>query len=112
MAFLVCYSKSAPDDHGRQRAIYLDQKFYQLIFRHCMKYRSDYAVLSVVASLRYKSPILVLDGDDLDRLVQEVGCLEYAGNSHPQFAELRHICAKAKADGFSLTISGDMYPEL
>ncbi|HUG67857.1 MAG TPA: hypothetical protein VMM76_08895 [Pirellulaceae bacterium] len=112
MAFLVCYSKSAPEDHCRERAIYLDQKFYELIFRHCMKTRSNYAVLSVVGSLRYKSPMLVLADDDLDRLVQELGYLESAGHMHPQFAELRHVCTKAKADGLSLSISGDMYPEL
>jgi len=112
MAFLVCYSIAATDDHCGQKAIYLDQKFYELIFRHCMKNRSDYAVLSVVASLRYKSPLLVLTDDDLDRLVQELGSLEDAWHAHPQFAELRQVCAKAKAEGFSLSISGDMYPEL
>lgn len=112
MAFLVCYSSSAPKDHCRQKAIYLDQNFYELIFRHCMKTRSNYAVLSVVASLRYKSPMLVLDGDDLDRLVQELGYLEAEGQSHSQFDQLRHVCAKAKADGNCLSITGDMYPEL
>jgi hypothetical protein len=112
MAFLVCYSRSAPDDHTRQKAIYLDQKFYEMIFQHCMAERSFYAVLSVVASLRYKSPLLVVAGDELDRLVAELTHLEGAGHPHPQLAEFRQVCAKAKTDGCSLSISGDMYPEL
>lgn len=112
MAFLVCYSRSAPDDHARQKAICLDQKFYELIFQHCTTERSFYAVLSVVASLRYKSPLLVVAGDELDLLARELTHIEGAGHSHPQIAEFRQVCAKAKADGCSLSISGDMYPEL
>jgi len=112
MAFLVCYSKSAPEDHARKDAIYLDQKFYELIFRHCMKKSSYYANLSVIASLRYKSPLLVVDGMNLDSLARELEYLEQAGHTHPQIAEFRQVCAKAKVDGCSLSISGDMYPEL
>jgi hypothetical protein len=112
MAFLVCYSRSAPDDHTRQKAIYLDQGFYEMIFQQCMMERSHYANLSVVASLRYKSPLLLVAGDNLDSLAKELVHLEGAGHSHPQLAEFRQACAKAKADGCSLSISGDMYPEL
>ena len=32
MAFLVCYSWSPSDDHAKNKAIYLDQKFYDLIW--------------------------------------------------------------------------------
>jgi hypothetical protein len=112
MAFLVCYSRSAPDDHGRQLAIYLDQQFYELLFSNCLKARSTYAVLGVVASLRYKSPLLVVADDELARLAQELTYLESAGHLHPQVAELREVCAKAQNEGYNLTISGDMYPEL
>lgn len=112
MAFLVCYSRSAPDDHVRQKAIYLDQKFYEMIFRQCTIKRSYYANLSVVASLRYKSPLLVVAGEWLDSLAHELADLERSGHEHPQLAEFRQVCAKAKADGCSLSISGDMYPEL
>src|SRR5215472_14198121 len=112
MAFLVCYSKSAPDDHTDHKAIYLDQKFYELIFRHCVPERSRYASLSVIASLRYKSPLLVVAGEHLDSLDNELAELERAHLSHPQLADFRHVCAKAKADGCSLSISGDMHPEL
>jgi hypothetical protein len=112
VGFLVCYSRSAPTDHGRQKAIYLDQKFYELIFRECMTKRSYFANLSVIASLRYNSPLVVVDGDHLDSLSRELADLEGAGETHPQLADFRQVCAKAKADGCSLSISGDMYPEL
>jgi hypothetical protein len=112
MALLVCYSRSAPDDHAGQRAIYLTQGFYELIWQHCTTERSYYANLSVIASLRYKSPLLVVDGDRLDPLARELENLERLGHKHPQLAELRQVCAKAKADGCNLSISGDMYPEL
>ena len=35
MAFVVCYSWSPPDDHTRHGAIYLDQRFYELIYDRC-----------------------------------------------------------------------------
>lgn len=112
MAFLVCYSRSAPHDHVGQKAIYLDQGFYEMIFHQCLAKRSHYANLSVIASLRYKSPVLVVADQNLDSLTQELEGLEGAGQTHPQLAEFRQVCAKAKADGCSLSISGDMYPEL
>ncbi len=112
MAFVVCYSRPAPEGYSRLLAIYLDQSFYELIFQHCLDERSYYAVLSVVASLRYKSPTLVISGSELQILVQEVLNLEFAGHMHPQFIELRQVCAKAMSDQCSLTVSGDMYPEL
>lgn len=112
MAFLVCYSKSAPDDHARQKAIYLDQAFYALIFRQCTMNRSRYANLSVIASLRYESPLLVIAGQNLDSLAKELVDLERTGQTHPQLAELRSVCDKAKAEGCSLSVSGDMHPEL
>jgi hypothetical protein len=112
MAFLVSYSRSAPDDHTRQKAIYLDQSFYELIFHHCMRKRSYYANLSAIASLRYKSPLLVVSEDNLDSLTRELEDLERSGHAHSQLTEFRQVCAKAKANGCSLSISGDMYPEL
>ena len=112
MALLVCYSRSAPDDHASNNAIYLDQKFYELIFRNCMAERSHFANLSLIASLRYKSPILLVKGRNLDALDAELSMLERAGLTHSQLTEFRTVCATAKADGCSLSISGDMYPEL
>ena len=112
MAFLVCYSRSAPDDHADRKAIYLDQQFYEFIFRHCIPERGHYATLSVIASLRYKGPLLVVAGESLDSLAHELAELERTGRFHPQLSEFRHVCARAIADRCSLSISADMFPEL
>jgi hypothetical protein len=45
-------------------------------------------------------------------LDQYLVCLAESGASHPQIEALRQVCAKAVSDGCSLTVSGDMYPEL
>ena len=74
--------------------------------------RSYYKVLSVIASLRYKSPLVVVAGDELDSLTNELINLEQSGQKHSQLAEFRQVCAKAKAEDWNLSISGDMYPEL
>jgi hypothetical protein len=112
MAFLICFSRSEPHDHVAQKAIYLDQQFYELIFHHCTKKRSYYANLSVIASLRYKSPLVVVEGKNLESLVKELEALEQLGHAHPQLAKFREVCGNAISQSCSLSISGDMYPEL
>ena len=112
MAFLVCYSWSPPDDHTRDKAIYLDQRFYEMVYRRCRAEEPLYTVLREIALLRYKSPRLVVSGERLALLDEHLARLAESGASHPQIAALRQVCAKAVADGCALTVSGDMYPEL
>ena len=112
MAIRVCYSKSAPADHGRIDAIYLDQAFYETIFERCRgRARACFPVLGVIASLRYKSPLIVVTPEELDPLSYELSALEREGCTHPQIPAFRQVCAKAQADGVSLSVSGDMHPE-
>lgn len=112
MAFVVCFSWSPPDDHTRHGAIYLDQRFYELIYGRCRFEGGPYTVLREIALLRYKSPTLAVAGDRLRLLDQDLSRLAESGASHPQIAALRQVIAKAVTDGCSLTASGDMYPEL
>jgi hypothetical protein len=112
VAFKVCYSWSPPDDHTRHGAIYLNQKFYEVIFKNCRSEHGPYLVLRDIALLKYKSPPLVVSDDRLAQLNRELKCLEESGMSHPQIEGFRQVCTKAKSDGCALTISGDMYPEL
>ena len=109
MAFLVCYSSSLAD-HARKTAVYMDQRFYELIFAHCRS--GSYSVLREIASLRYKSPTIALRRERLHLLDQELTQLEASGVSHPQIADLKLACERATAESCCLTISGDMYPEL
>jgi hypothetical protein len=112
VAFLVCYSRSPPDDHTRDKAIYLDQQFYELIFKWCRDEHGHYLVLREIALLKYKSPRLVVAGDRLALLDQELMTLEESGASHPQIEKFLQVCTKATSNGLALTISGDMCPEL
>jgi len=111
MAFLVCYS-NAIDDHVREKAIYLDQKFYRLIFRNCRKESSGYIVLRQISLLRYKSPTILVAVDQLIVLISELEALEDAKCRHRQIQELESVCQNAVNNETNLTISGDMYPEL
>ena len=45
----------------------------------------------------------------LERQLVSLGEFDF---SHPQIAEFGQVCQKAMADGFALTISGDMDPGL
>jgi len=112
MAYLVCYSRSPPNDHTRNKAIYLDQRFYEQIYEACRHLNGLYPLLGAIALLKYKSPTLIIPNGRLVELAQELTNLEKSGISHPQIAEFRGVCTKAISDGCALTISGDMYPEL
>jgi hypothetical protein len=90
----------------------LNQQFYELIFRTCRSEDDQYVVLREMAQLKYKSPTVVVASDRLEQLIRELARLEETGAVHPQIADFRQVCARATSDGCSLTISGDMYPEL
>lgn len=111
MAFLVCYSL-AVEDHAkdpRRQAAYLSQAFYELIFDVCRPDRRAFPVLGRIANLRYKSPTLLLDGPALIQLVRELRSLAHGGDGA---RDLLAASEQAMARQCSLTISGDMYPEL
>lgn len=112
MAFLVCYSENPPYDHVANKAAYLDQSFYELVFSHCRDRGSEFATLGRIASLRYKSPVLVVSHEQLQTLVAELHQLTSSGLFDPQVPELCAVCATAQSNGCSLSISADMYPEL
>ena len=111
MAFLVCYSNSIAD-HARDNAIYLEQQFYELIFRHCRDESSGFTLLRKIALLQYKSPTILISSEQLPVLIDELQELGDVKPTHPQIAELKHICRDAAQTGSGLTISGDMYREL
>jgi hypothetical protein len=112
MAFLVCYSQSPPDDHAREKALYLDQQCYELIFAHCRAPGGRYPILREIAMLGYKAPTLVVAGNRSNHLEQELIELQQFGLSHAQLDEFRVACREAVKRECALTISGDMYPEL
>ena len=116
MAFLVCYSDSSHDPestHGRRpnKAMYLNQPFYETIFREC-RLQSSFPILSEIASLKYKSPTLVVAPDRLSQLGDELSKLKEIAPLTSQIDAFEEVCREAVSDELGLTISGDMYPEL
>lgn len=83
MAILVCYFRSLPGNHTRDKAIYLDQRFYESIFRHCRSDGGPYTVLREIAMLRYKSPTLVVTAGRVETLDQELAALRGVGAVAP-----------------------------
>ena len=111
MAFLVWYSRTI-EDHARDhqhRAAYLPQAFYELIYAVCRPSQRAFPVLSRIASLRYKSPRLLVADADLESLINELGRLPGSGDGG---RDLLAAAEAAIARSCSLTISADMYPEL
>jgi hypothetical protein len=51
-------------------------------------------------------------GEQLSLLDTELTKLEGEESRHPQIADFKNVCNNAISKGYSLTISGDMYPEL
>ena len=111
MAYLVCYSNSIDDD-TKAKAIYLDQLFYELIFRRCRDESSGYVLLRQIALLRYKSPRIMIPAEQLSELATELANLQKNRGYHPQIEDLKIVCDTASNKNIGLTISGDMYPEL
>lgn len=115
VAFLVFYAPVPAREHSadlKHLVLYLDQRFYELIYQRCRSDDGPYDVLRQLALLRYKSPTAYLSGERLAVLIRDLAIFEGAGGRHPQFPELRQVCESAVARGWGLTISGDMYPEL
>ncbi len=65
-----------------------------------------------IALLRYKSPTLVVPNTSLESLNKEIMRLTADGVEHSQISRFQTVVNTAMNSGFSLSISGDMYPEL
>ena len=108
MAFLICYS-STVEDHPREKAAYLPQSFYEWIVKVCRADEDRFPRLRQIASLRYKSPTLLLTPRELPLLVKE---LQHLNSDDTGALDFMAAATEAIARPCSLTISGDMYPEL
>ena len=111
MAFLVCYSEALAD-HTNNKAIYLDQSFYELIFKRCRSSEAEFSVLSLIANLRYKSPAILISAGQITQLSNDLKRLIELGKHHPQIDDFISVCGNANARKTNLTVSGDMFPEL
>ena len=111
MALAVCYSHRI-EDHLQRHAIYLEQTFYALIFWVCRADRATFPILAEIASLRYKSPEMLVDPSRVASLNDELDTLRRRGHNHPQISLFTDVVTQAVAQGCTLSVHGDMYPEL
>ena len=111
MALAVCYSHRL-EDHLQRHAIYLEQTFYVLIFRVCRADTTTFPLLAEIASLRYKSPDMIVDPSRIASLHNELDSLRRLGHDHHQISLLADVVDRAVSEGCTLTVHGDMYPEL
>ena len=110
MAFLVCYSKAGSVDWG-QKAMYLEQSFYELLFESCAD-RVEFPVLGEVTTLTYDDEV-VIDGDQLEELQSELQkILALPCVYHEQALAFIEVAGRAQESGIGLAIAGDMYPVL
>ena len=111
MALAVCYSQQL-DDHLQRHAIYLEQAFYTLIFGVCRADTAKFPLLAEIASLRYKSPTMIIAHARVSSLHRELDALRMLGHQHHQIEALDDVLTRATSEDGTLTIHGDMCPEL
>jgi len=107
MAFLVCYKKVNIELSWSDKAIYLDQIFYELVFYKCRDPRS---ILNKFSRLSYGDEFEVGISQLNDLRTELVQLRDETGELSVN--EFIVIVDKSLDDQCDLTISGDMYPEL
>jgi hypothetical protein len=106
MSLLISYSKSKSKADLKNKAIYLDRDFYEIIFKHCYN-SSNYRILKTLVSINKKSAPKVIENDRLNQFNKEL--LKLCKNlniTHPQFNELMDIANTAISKREHLWFSG------
>jgi len=106
MAFLICFKKPGTTVDYTDKALYLQQDFYELIFSQCIERH----VLGRIAKLGYGDAI-ELGCVELEKLKDELAQLTQKGQNEAAVEFIQTIDESLSA-GNSLVISGDMYPVL
>ena len=83
MAFLVCYREPGNSFSWKNKAIYLDQEFYELIFYRC----EDASILKIISRLGY-SEELEVGNSKLENLKGELISLENKSELVTQFIQI------------------------
>jgi hypothetical protein len=56
--------------------------------------------------------VMIVDPHHVASLHLELDALNLQGHRHPQISALNEVVARAISEGCTLTVHGDMYPEL
>jgi len=106
MAFLVCFKKSDCTFDWRDKAIYLDQEFYKLIYYNRDKSR----ILDSVSKLGYDDE-MEIENSELNELKRELVKLDPL-NRYPKIKSLLEVIDVSISSKYNLMIAGDMHPVL
>lgn len=111
MALLICYLNRGENINWARKAIYLDQRFYELIFKF-YKETERHSVLREIVSIGYDKE-LVLEGTRLTEVMSELEYLmDVRSVAHPQIETLLRVLRTAISRECNLAIAGDMCPDL
>ena len=105
MAFLVAYKRNGKEVDWKDKAIYLDQNFYEMIMSSDMT-KDDNPVLEKFASMGYGDEYHLTIAD-LALLHQELEHLQGGGTE-----EFKELVVEVLSQDLELAISGDMHPVL
>lgn len=112
MALLLCFTETNDDQiDWSNKALYLDQKFYERIFEQ-MQHVEVSSALRNLTSIGYGEEYVV-KANDLCKLRSELVSLqENQSDVKPQIVRFIAAVEKAIAAEKELIVSGDMFPDL
>jgi hypothetical protein len=111
MALNVCFHDRGRAVDWSKKAIYLDQEFYELLYRHYER-RESRSLLKAMVAIGYEDEFIIaadqVEGAlrDLERISDGVGA------PHPQFHALGDVLREAATRKCGIAVAGDMYPDL
>ncbi len=111
MALLVCFHDPGSEMDWSRAAIYLDQSFYEALYRHYEGSESPSPLKAMVA-MGYDDEFIIA-GDRLRESLLELEQIAGAGRvRHPQIQSFGDVLREAASRGCSLAVGGDMHPDL
>ncbi|MCW1923243.1 hypothetical protein OKA05_11825 [Luteolibacter arcticus] len=111
MALLVCFHEACSEVDWSKKVIYLDQRFYELLFDYCKEPESD-SPLKAMVSIGYDDEI-ILTGTQVSETLSDLERIYAAGKViHPQVPLLCEVLREAVSRRCELAVAGDMHPDL
>jgi hypothetical protein len=111
MALLVCFREAGCPVDWSKKAIYLDQGFYELLFKYYKRRRTESPLKGMIA-IGYDDEFS-MDGSQIEAASVELERITMEGEIvHPQAKLLISVFRDAALRRCELLVAGDMYPDL
>lgn len=111
MALLVCYVDESEKIDWSDKAIYLDQSFYELMVRYCMD-ANRHSTLKEMVSIGYDDEYIISVSQAEFFLLELKELIKKGSLKHAQLQSFANVLCKAISRKCNLVIGGDMYPDL